>query len=205
MKTNTLISLESLPYTARCLKNAVLNADESRHSDEVAHYSLILGKRIGLNKDDLLILQSVALIHDIGKGGIMEIISEGRILTEDEAGIVKRHPGNTMHMLCRTNDPLLAKIGTVAVTHHEKWDGTGYPYGMMGMEIPLLGRILAVSDNWSAIKSDRPYRPAFSDTEALEMMAGESGKKFDPQVLEHFLDAHRAGEFSVQIDSDQGE
>jgi HD-GYP domain-containing protein (c-di-GMP phosphodiesterase class II) len=131
-----------------------------------------------------------AILHDIGKMGIPDsILLKKGPLTEEERAIMKKHPDYAWELL----NPIqfLRPALTIPKFHHEKWDGSGYPYGLKGEEIPLEARIFAVVDVWDALSSNRAYRPAWPLDKTLDYLRSESGKHFDPKVVDVFLDEIR--------------
>ncbi len=157
------------------------------HSRRIVDLSLRLAKKLGINGDTLLGIRRGALLHDIGKMGIPDhILLKGGKLTKEERGIVARHPRDAFELL-KTNDSLHAALD-IPLYHHERWDGEGYPYGLAEEEIPLHARIFAIVDVWDALLTDRPYRKAWSKKDALTHIKKQSGKHFDPQVVDAFLE-----------------
>src|SRR5581483_9371106 len=128
-----------------------------------------------------------ALLHDIGKMGVPDniLLKPGK-LTDEEWEIMRRHPQYAFDLL--TPISYLRRSLDIPFCHHEKWDGTGYPRGLKGEEIPLVARIFAVVDVWDAVTSDRPYRPAWTKDQALKHIQEQSGSHFDPRVVRTFLD-----------------
>jgi HD-GYP domain-containing protein (c-di-GMP phosphodiesterase class II) len=127
-----------------------------------------------------------ALLHDIGKMGIPdEILQKPGPLSEDEWEIMRKHPLYAYELLIEI--PYLQPALDIPYYHHEKWDGSGYPYGLRGEEIPLAARIFAIVDVWDALCSDRPYRKAWVCRQALEYIQGQAGKHFDPRLVTEFL------------------
>jgi HD-GYP domain-containing protein (c-di-GMP phosphodiesterase class II) len=127
-----------------------------------------------------------ALLHDIGKMGVPDsILLKTDGLTDEEWDKMRKHTDFAYDMLSsiRYLQPAL----DIPYCHHEKWDGSGYPRGLKGEQIPIAARIFAVADVWDAITSDRPYRKGWSKEQALEHIKEQSGKYFDPQVVEEFL------------------
>jgi HD-GYP domain-containing protein (c-di-GMP phosphodiesterase class II) len=127
-----------------------------------------------------------ALLHDIGKMGVPDsiLLKPGK-LTEEEWRIMKMHPVFAHDML--SSIPFLEPAIDIPYCHHEKWDGSGYPRGLKGEDIPIAARIFAIIDVWDALRSERPYRPAWSDEEALEEIRRGKGSHFDPIVVDAFI------------------
>ena len=145
-----------------------------------------------LSAYDLDIMVESAQLHDIGKVGIPdEILKKPGKLTEAEFEVIKEHPvigekalKGAMSMT-RDKD-FLSCAAMVAISHHEKWDGTGYPHGLKNMEIPLIGRLMAIADVYDALVAERPYKKAFSHETAVKIIVNESGRHFDPMLIEIF-------------------
>jgi HD-GYP domain-containing protein (c-di-GMP phosphodiesterase class II) len=139
-----------------------------------------------MSESDLIQVRRGALLHDIGKMGVPDsiLLKPGK-LTEDEWDIMRRHPQLAYDMLSRI--VYLRSALDIPYCHHEKWDGTGYPRGLKGEQIPLAARVFSVVDVWDALTNDRPYRPAWSEAQALEYLREQSGKHFEPRIVEAFL------------------
>ena len=156
------------------------------HTLRVTASSLKLAQCLGFSRSDLAYIQYGTLLHDIGKLGIPEkIMRKPGKLTAYEYQVVKQHPLYAHEWLLSQKDYQPAKV--IPLFHHERWDGGGYPYGLRGREIPIFARVVAVADVWDALTSDRPYRKAMSEQEALELISSQSGKQFDPQIVGTFL------------------
>ncbi|ACV63579.1 putative PAS/PAC sensor protein [Desulfofarcimen acetoxidans DSM 771] len=156
------------------------------HSRRVTELTLLLSRAMGMNEADLLHVRWGALLHDIGKMGIPDhILLKPGALNEEEWDIMRRHPVYAYEMLSPIN--YLRPALDIPYCHHEKWDGSGYPRGIKGLQIPLAARIFAVIDVWDALCSDRPYRSAWPKDRAREFILEQSGKHFDPKVVEKFI------------------
>jgi HD-GYP domain-containing protein (c-di-GMP phosphodiesterase class II) len=156
------------------------------HTQRVTDLTLKLALAMNISEPHLLHIHRGALLHDIGKMGVPDsILLKTDELTEEEWEKMRQHPVFAYEMLSsiRYLQPAL----DIPYCHHEKWDGTGYPRGLKGEEIPIAARIFAVADVWDAITSDRPYRKGWSKEAALEYIKEQSGKSFDPQVVREFL------------------
>ena len=154
-----------------------------KHLNRVRTFALEVGKEMGLVADELEALRAAALLHDIGKLAVPEhIISKPGRLTPEEFEKMKIHPVVGAEILERVSFPY--PVAPIVRSHHEKWDGTGYPDGIREEEIPVGARILAAVDFMDAMTSDRQYRKAVPAEEALRMMMSQSGKHFDPKVVE---------------------
>src|SRR3990172_2991819 len=155
------------------------------HSIRVTELSLSLGQKLGLKDDDLIQLRCGALLHDIGKMGIPDaILNKPAKLSEMEWDIVRKHPVYGYEMLAPI--PFLKLAAETVQCHHENWDGSGYPRGLSGQEIPLLARIASICNVFDALLSDQPYRRAWERKDALSYMEAVSGKQFDPEVVGAF-------------------
>ena len=155
------------------------------HTQRVAKITLDLARAIGVEKESLLHIRRGALLHDIGKMGIPDhiLLKEGP-LDANEWEIMRKHPVFAFEMLSHIK--YLTPALDIPYSHHEKWDGTGYPRGLAGEKIPLAARIFAVADVWDALLSDRPYRKAWSKEETQAYILENSGTHFDPQIVEAF-------------------
>jgi HD-GYP domain-containing protein (c-di-GMP phosphodiesterase class II) len=153
----------------------------------VTEKTLALARLMGLPEEELIHIRRGALLHDIGKMGVPDgILFKPGSLTGDEWEIMRKHTTFAYEMLSPIRYLKWAGID-IPYCHHEKWDGTGYPRGLMGEQIPLAARIFAVVDVWDALTSDRPYRSAWTKEKTMEYIKEQSGKHFDPQVVDVFL------------------
>lgn len=156
------------------------------HTQRVTELTLRLAQSMGIGGDDLIHIRRGALLHDIGKMGIPDsiLLKPGR-LTDEERQIIERHPTYAYALLSPI--PFLRKALDIPHCHHEKWDGSGYPRGLRGETIPLAARIFAVVDVWDALTSDRPYRAAWPPAKTLAYIREQSGRHFEPAVVDAFL------------------
>jgi len=156
------------------------------HSRRVTELTLKLAQTQGMNDEQIMHIRRGALLHDMGKIGVPDsILHKPDTLTSDEWVIMHKHPHFAYEMLSHIE--YLQPALDIPYTHHEKWDGTGYPRALKGEEIPMSARLFAVADVWDALTSDRPYRSAWTEEEALTYIRQQSGKHFDPQVVELFF------------------
>ena len=156
------------------------------HSRRVTLLTVELARLMGINEDELVHVRRSALLHDIGKMAVPDsILQKPGPLTEAEWDIIRKHPQSAIEML--EDIEYLRPALVIPSNHHERWDGTGYPHGIKGEEIPLTARIFAVVDVWDALSSDRPYRKAWPYEKIVEHMRQQSGTHFDPKVVELFL------------------
>lgn len=147
--------------------------------------ALALGQNAAWSK----LLRMAAPMHDIGKIGVPDgVLKKPGSFTPEERAVMNQHPAIGAEILGRSRIPLFQLAAEVALSHHERWDGTGYPSRLAGEAIPLSGRIVAVVDFFDALTMNRCYRPAFSDARAIEMLRAERGAAFDPRVVDCFLD-----------------
>ena len=156
------------------------------HTQRVTELTVRLAERMGIRGEALVHIRRGALLHDIGKIAIPDsILLKPEPLTDEEWEIMRRHPVYAYELLSPIE--FLRPALDIPYCHHERWNGTGYPRGLKGEQIPLAARIFAVVDVWDALRSDRPYRPAWSEEEALAYIRQQAGKHFDPHVVEVFL------------------
>lgn len=157
------------------------------HVIRMSHYSHVIGKAIGLNEYESEMLLQTAPMHDIGKIGIPDriLLKPGK-LDDDEWKIIRKHSQFGHEIIGEHSSELLENARVIALTHHEKWNGSGYPNGIAGEDIPLLGRITAVADVFDALTSKRPYKEAWPVEKALSVINEESGKHFDPRMVDAF-------------------
>ncbi|MGN0779685.1 MAG: HD-GYP domain-containing protein [Aristaeellaceae bacterium] len=177
-----------MTQTILSISNAVDARDTytQRHSARVAEYSVMLAKALGWDAPRLDQLYSIALLHDIGKIGISDsVLNKHASLTAQEREIIKQHTvigGEILKDLT-----LLPNASVGAVCHHERYDGTGYPYGLKGRQIPLEARIIGIADAFDAMNSSRVYRARMSSRQIMQELQGGKGSQFDPELLELFL------------------
>ena len=147
-----------------------------------------------MSKYEMRILDYGAIIHDVGKIGIPEsILLKPERLTAEEFEVVKMHTSIGARILAGGRSEYLAMAEEIALGHHERWDGSGYPQGLRRDETPVYARIVAVADYFDALTHARPYRAALPLGEVLEQIDAAAGRLFDPRVVRAFLDAHLAG------------
>ena len=187
----SLVRAEELHLTRmqaiRCLGIAAEFKDNETgaHVVRMSHYAQVLALAAGYGAaqaDDML---HAAPMHDIGKIGIPDaILQKPGKLTDAEREVMKAHPLIGAQILGEHASPLFRMARTIALTHHEKWDGTGYPNGLAGADIPHVGRIVALADVFDALTSVRPYKPAWSVEEAMDFILSQSGTHFDPELVD---------------------
>ncbi|MFZ1043319.1 MAG: HD domain-containing phosphohydrolase [Anaerolineales bacterium] len=156
------------------------------HTQRVTKATLLLARRMNFDETELVHVRRGAILHDIGKMAIPDsILLKSTDLTDSERAVIQQHPRYAYDMLSPI--PYLRQALDIPFYHHEKWDGTGYPHGLKGEQIPLSARLFSVVDVFDAITSDRPYRPAWSTEKALDYILDQSGKYFDPNVVVEFM------------------
>lgn len=156
------------------------------HTQRVTSLSLKLAKEMGIEDDELTHIKRGAILHDIGKMGIPdEILNKPGKLNADEMTVMKKHPEYAYEMLSKVK--YLKPALDIPYSHHEKWDGTGYPRGLSRELIPLAARLFAIVDVWDALISDRPCRAAWSEDKAITYIKEQSGKHFDPDIVKTFI------------------
>jgi len=187
--TETIVAQER--ESIFCLAKAAEYRDPETgaHILRMAHYSKHIARIMGLpvEKQDLIL--EAAPMHDIGKVGTpdMILLKPGK-LTDEEFSIMKQHAVIGYEILNSSSSPLLKEAAEIARTHHEKFDGSGYPRGLKGEDIPLFGRIVAVADVFDALTSERPYKKAWSVEQASQMLRDGAGKHFDPACVAAFFE-----------------
>jgi GAF domain-containing protein len=159
-----------------------------QHTDRVARTSYLIAQRLGLPEAEAAVIRQAAPLHDLGKLSLPDAILMKRTrLTVAEYEEVKRHPATGAAILAGSASRVLRLAEEIALTHHEWWDGSGYPAGLKGDEIPLSGRIVALADVFDALTHTRPYKLAWSSDEAVAELCRLAGRQFDPDVVQAFL------------------
>lgn len=155
------------------------------HSQKVAKYAVMLGEAIGIDPERLSALKTAALLHDIGKIGIPDhLLLKPQRFNDDEKKEIQKH--STLAVSILKHIPSLSNLLPHIVHHHERFDGTGYPDGIKGEDIPLESRILAIADSYDAMTSLRPYRPALEIQDAIAELRQCAGTQFDPELVKVF-------------------
>ena len=162
--------------------------ETSQHTERVGAMAADIGRRMGLSDESVALLREAAPLHDIGKLAIPDevLLKPGR-LTEEEQQLMQTHTTLGARLLFGSRSPALQLAGVVAESHHEWWDGNGYPQGLIGSDIPLVGRIVTVADVFDALTHDRPYKPAWPVEQAIALIRSSAGTQFDPRIVEAFL------------------
>jgi putative nucleotidyltransferase with HDIG domain len=162
-------------------------AETEGHSRRVTAYTIAIARKMGLSKEEISVIARGAFLHDIGKMAIPDyiLLKPGK-LTDDEMAIMREHCYRGYKIISRI--PFLAEAAEIVYSHHENYDGLGYPRGLRGDEIPLGARLVAVANTLDAIISDRPYHPAQTVEAALKEIELWSGRQFDPKIVTAFLE-----------------
>jgi two-component system, response regulator RpfG len=162
--------------------------DTAMHLQRMSLYSRAIAEKIGLDEEEAEVIELASPLHDIGKIGIPDsILLKKSALDDLELKLMRKHPIIGYEILQGSPSKFLQKGSEIALAHHERYDGTGYPYALRGNDIPLSARIVAVADVFDALTSIRPYKEAWSIEKALEYLRDESGKHFDPELVKAML------------------
>ncbi|MBK3400314.1 MULTISPECIES: HD domain-containing phosphohydrolase [Methylobacterium] len=164
------------------------DTDTGDHVARVANYTVLIAEALGLPPDQCRLISLASTMHDVGKIAIPDaiLLKPGPLSTEERREM-ERHAERGARILANSSSDVVRLAAEIAVSHHERWDGTGYPNGLAGPAIPLAGRIVAVADVFDALTSDRPYKRAWTLEAAHAFLLRESGAHFDPAVVEAFL------------------
>lgn len=166
------------------------------HSRRVTDITVRIACAVGVSDEELVHTRRGALLHDIGKMGIPDrILHKPGKLTPEEWDIMRQHPTLAYNLL----NPIeyLQPALDIPYCHHEKWDGSGYPRGLKGEEIPFSARIFAIVDVWDALLSDRPYRKGWAEEKVIAYIQENAGSHFDPKLVKHFIKVIRGDHFST--------
>lgn len=178
--------------------------DTYQHTERVGTIAAELAARLGCRAEQIRRLREAAPLHDVGKIAIADhiLLKPGR-LSESEREVMRTHAALGAHLLSRGSSPVLQMAAAIAAAHHEWWGGTGYPRGLAGERIPLVGRIVAVADVYDALTHDRPYKAAWPVGQAVAKIRRSAGSQFDPRVVAAFLAMHEDARFATHTNSRQ--
>ncbi len=159
------------------------------HLERIKGYVQVLGRGLGLTQNEYQLISTACQLHDIGKAGLPEglLLKEGQY-SEADLNRIKSHTTVGAEILKNSNSALLQAAETIALNHHERWDGSGYPNGLIGEQIPLSARLCALADVFDALTTPRTYKKEISVDDALRLIVGASESLFDPQIVQVFQD-----------------
>jgi putative two-component system response regulator len=182
------LELTRVEILERLAQVAEFHEDGSRqHACRVARTAALIATELGAVRSDVELIWRAAIVHDIGKIAVAdEILLKPGKLTEAEFEKVKLHTVTGEAILSNARSHLITKAGEIAASHHERWDGQGYPYGLRSEQIPLAGRIVAIADVYDALTHERPYKDAWSVSDAVEEITDQAGRQFDPGAVAAF-------------------
>ncbi|BCA53316.1 Response regulator with HD-GYP domain [Nitrospira sp. KM1] len=204
VRTRTMALQQALEWLERSEKELRLSREETiqrlaiaaeyrdgstaQHIHRMSRYSELLARRYGLSSERCELIRTASPMHDIGKIGTPDhvLLKPGKF-TQEELNVMAQHVEIGYRILSGSDAELLKVAATIALTHHERWDGSGYPRGLKGEEIPIEGRIVAIADAFDALTTARVYKPAFSFDHAVDLMIKHRGEHFDPELLDVFL------------------
>lgn len=181
-----IVSLDTIYRLARAAEYK--DEDTGEHLQRMSHYAAAVARRMGLNERTIEAILYASPMHDVGKIGIPDriLLKPGR-LDADEWEIMKQHTTIGARILGGSTGGFIKLAEVIALTHHERWEGGGYPQGLKGRKIPLVGRIVAIADVFDAVNSRRPYKEALPMEESLQLIRDGRGKHFDPDVVDAFF------------------
>lgn len=192
----SLVHMDELQKTSLLIVQQLGKAAEFKdnetglHVIRMSHYSRIISEKLKLSPEWTNLLFKAAPMHDVGKIGVPDhILRKNGPLTDEEWQIMCTHPEMGKQIIGHHGSPLLQLAAEIALSHHEKWNGKGYPYGLKGEDIPLSGRIIAIADVFDALTTKRPYKEAWPVEKALNLIREEAGGHFDPSLVSLFLDS----------------
>lgn len=206
VRTRTIALQQALEWLERSEKELRLSREETiqrlaiaaefrdrstaKHIQRMAHYCELLARKAGLNDDACELIRTASPMHDIGKIGTPDhvLLKPGKF-TPEEFNVIAQHAEIGYRILSGSDAELLKVAAVIAWTHHERFDGTGYPRGLKGEGIPLEGRIAAIADSFDALTTQRVYKPAFSLDHAMDLMRKHRGQHFDPALLDIFFNS----------------
>ncbi len=195
MESNLLSKVKMIEHTQleiimRLGKAAEFRDDETgKHIERISDYVKLIAEHIGINREEVALIYFASPMHDVGKIGIPDsILLKPSVLTKEEFNVVKLHTIIGSRLLRGTSLPLLELAKEIAVSHHERWDGSGYPFGLEKECIPLHGRIVAIADVFDALTSHRVYKEPWSFERAFDYIKQQRERQFDPEIVDAFFD-----------------
>lgn len=190
----SLVAAQALRASRMAIVQCLGRAGEYRDNEtglhvlRMSHYARLVGRAMGMSDEEADDLLNAAALHDVGKIGIPDgVLLKPGPLDDTEWALMRGHPAMGAEIIGEHPDRMLQMARRVALHHHEKWDGTGYPEGLAGAAIPLEARIVALADVFDALTSVRPYKPAWDIDRAVALLQAQAGQHFDPEVVRHFL------------------
>lgn len=181
---NEILDAQRTALGKLCEAVEMRSKETGQHIYRMAAYSKLLAQLYGLPSDQVNLIEAAAPLHDIGKVAIPDsVLNKAGPLTPEEMATMRTHAQNGFDLLAQSNSKMLQTGAEVALTHHERWDGTGYPRGLKGTEIPLFGRIVNVADVFDALMSRRVYKEPFPLDKTIQIMSDLSDKAFDPELI----------------------
>lgn len=188
--TPTTINKEALDLARRmALMAQFREAGIENHLERIRGYCYVIAHGLELSTPEVELISQASQLHDVGYVGVPDaVLAKSGQLTAYEWELVKRHPAIGAELLSGSNSPILQAGELIALTHHERWDGSGYPQALQGEEIPLGGRICALADVFDALTTKRSYKQEIPVEEALQLLVDASGQLFDPKLVKIFRD-----------------
>ncbi len=176
--------------------------DTHQHTERVGTLAMLLAQRLGIALDVVEHIRRAAPLHDVGKLGVPDaILLKPAGLTEDERAEMQKHSSIGATILAGSSFPILQLGEQIALTHHERWDGTGYPYRLAGDDIPIAGRIVAIADAFDALTHSRPYKHAWPLQDAVDEISRCAGSQSDPHVVTAFEQLHAEGALALLVET----
>ena len=201
LERNRQLEISHVEMLTRLARAAEYRDDENdEHIWRVAKTASLLGQELKLSQEQSELLMRAARLHDVGKIAMPDgILFKPTPLSKAEFEVIKTHTTIGAQILSGGHSPLMKMAETIALTHHERWDGTGYPQGLKGEAIPIEGRILALADTLDVLTHDRSYRRAMSVEDAATEIKKERGKQFDPKIVDAFMNLLRRRKLPVTV------